>query len=75
MSDTPMVTATLQVLSLPDAIQSILGKEEIKRSQLAEELGVTRKAIWEWETGKCLPREPVICVALLLRAGRLQNVN
>jgi DNA-binding transcriptional regulator YiaG len=75
MSNTPMVTATLQVLSLPEAIKSILVNESISRSQLAAELSVTRKAVWEWETGRCLPREPVICVALLLRAGRLKNVN
>jgi DNA-binding transcriptional regulator YiaG len=75
MRESPMVTATLQVLSLPESIKHILASERITRSQLASELHVTRHSLWEWESGKSLPREPVICVALLLRAGRLKNVN
>ena len=75
MRETPMMTATLQVISLPDSIKYILVSERITRSQLASELHVTRQSLWEWESGKFLPREPIVCVALLLRAGRLINVN
>lgn len=42
----------------PDEIRKIRSDLSFTQSELAEQMGLTRDAIAQWETGRCSPRGP-----------------
>jgi DNA-binding transcriptional regulator YiaG len=64
-----------RLMRLPEDIKLIREKEGLKRTQLAHAFGVSRVAVWGWETGKRIPEEPLIVLGIMSWAERLRNTT
>jgi DNA-binding transcriptional regulator YiaG len=74
----PVLVPTLQVslerLSrLPEDIKFIREKEGLGLTQMAHTFGVTKQGLWNWETGKRLPEEPLILLSIMKWADTLRD--
>jgi DNA-binding transcriptional regulator YiaG len=57
---------------LPDDIRLIREKEGLGLTQLARTCCVSKRSMWLWERGDCLPREPLTAVSLMAWADRIR---
>ena len=74
----PVKVPTLQeslsrVIRLPEDIKLIREKEGLGLTQMARSLGVTKECLWYWQTGKHVPREPLIVLILITWGEKLRN--
>ena len=62
-----------QLRGFPDDIRLIRQRTGLGLSGLGRSLGVSKVAVWRWQKGERVPREPLIMLSLLAWAKRLRN--
>ncbi len=68
----PVVDATLAVSNVSEDLKLIL-KQGITKTELAQQLGVSRITIFNWLKGRCHPEQPFQIMTIYLCAKRIRE--
>lgn len=61
------------LLQIPADIKIIREKGKIGLTGLARTFRVSKEAVWSWEKGYSLPKEPLITLSIISWAGKLRR--
>ena len=65
--------ALSELRDIPKNLKIIREKTRLNHTALAATLGITRRELYEWETGVRVPRVPLVTLSIILWARKLEG--